>query len=84
AIRKVLLAAAATVSSNPFIQQLLVEQLLAGYEKAAGQASALTILNYLNIPDNKIPLTHSYATIKNNHFIFNDLRFKHHSIQQTN
>ncbi|EDA7391191.1 autotransporter domain-containing protein, partial [Salmonella enterica subsp. enterica serovar Enteritidis] len=30
------------VSSNPFIQQLLVEQLLAGYEAAAGQASALT------------------------------------------
>lgn len=30
AIRKALLAAAATVSSDPFIQQQLVEQLLAG------------------------------------------------------
>ncbi|EHC40250.1 Outer membrane esterase, partial [Salmonella enterica subsp. enterica serovar Gaminara str. A4-567] len=37
-----MLAAAATVSSNPFIQQLLVDQLLAGYETAAEQASALT------------------------------------------
>ncbi|EPN3101135.1 autotransporter outer membrane beta-barrel domain-containing protein, partial [Salmonella enterica] len=51
AIRKALLAAAATVSSNPFIQQLLVEQLLAGYEKAAGQASALT--DYYNQMEEK-------------------------------
>ncbi|EIL0533512.1 autotransporter domain-containing protein [Salmonella enterica] len=45
------LAAAATVSSNPFIQQLLVEQLLAGYEAAAGQASALT--DYYNQMEEK-------------------------------
>lgn len=51
AIRKALLAAAATVSSNPFIQQLLVEQLLAGYEAAAGQASALT--DYYNQMEEK-------------------------------
>ncbi|HCL5343443.1 TPA: autotransporter domain-containing protein [Salmonella enterica] len=42
AIRKALLAAAATVSSDPLIQQQIVDQLLAGYETAAGQASALT------------------------------------------
>lgn len=46
-----MLAAAATVSSNPFIQQLLVEQLLAGYETAAGQASALT--DYYNQMEEK-------------------------------
>ncbi|CEU21439.1 lipase 1 [Salmonella enterica subsp. enterica serovar Typhi] len=51
AIRKALLAAAATVSSNPFIQQLLVEQLLAGYEKVAEQASALT--DYYNQMEEK-------------------------------
>ncbi len=46
-----MLAAAATVSSNPFIQQLLVEQLLAGYEKVAEQASALT--DYYNQMEEK-------------------------------
>lgn len=46
-----LLAAAATVSSDPFIQQQLVEQLLAGYETAAGQASALT--DYYNQMEEK-------------------------------
>lgn len=51
AIRKALLAAAATVSSDPFIQQQLVEQLLAGYETAAGQASALT--DYYNQMEEK-------------------------------
>lgn len=45
------LAAAATVSSDPFIQQQLVEQLLAGYEMAAGRASALT--DYYNQMEEK-------------------------------
>lgn len=42
AIRNALLAAAATISSNPLIQQLILEQLLAGYHAAAEQASELT------------------------------------------
>lgn len=46
AIRKALLAAAATVSGNPLIQQLIAGQLLAGYETAAGQASDL--VDYYN------------------------------------
>lgn len=46
-----MLAAAATVSSDPSIQQQLVEQLLAGYETAAGQASSLT--DYYNQTEEK-------------------------------
>lgn len=51
AIRKALLAAAVTVSSDPSIQQLIVEQLLAGYKTAAGQASDLT--DYYNQMEEK-------------------------------
>lgn len=51
AIRNALLAAAATISSNPLIQQLILEQLLAGYHAAAEQASELT--DYYNQSEEK-------------------------------